>query len=137
MSSEGILSFSPTSKNECELCGKSFIHRQDLLRYQRTTHGEKTFKCHLCPNKTGRKDNLTSHQRVRTSNLVLNRKRKASETHLSPKRINLPKETQQHTNLKRKITHQEPVTPSIHPRIDHHQSHAVNESVFFFHPTMP
>ena len=48
MSSKGILSSSLTGKNECELRGKSFIHRQDLLRHQHTIHGEKTFKCHLC-----------------------------------------------------------------------------------------
>ena len=71
------------------------------------------------PNKTARKDNLTSHQRVCTSDLPLNRKRKASEAQLSCiKRINLPKETQQSTNLKQKITHEEPVTPSKHPRLE-------------------
>ena len=58
------------------------------------------------PNKTARKDYLTSHQRVRTSDLALNRKRKASEAQLSPERINLRKETQQPAKLKRKITHQ-------------------------------
>ena len=35
------------------------------------------------PNKTARKDNPTSHQRVRTSELALNRKQKASEAQLS------------------------------------------------------
>ena len=67
------------------------------------------------PNKTARKDNLISHQRVRTSELALNRKQKASEAQLSPKRINLPIETQHPTNLKWKVTHQELVTPSKHP----------------------
>ena len=70
------------------------------------------------PNKIVRKGNLISYQRVRTSDLALNRKKKASEAQLSPKRINLPKETQQPTNLKWKITHQESVTPSKHPRLE-------------------
>ena len=39
------------------------------------------------PNKTVRKDNPTSHQRVRTSELAHNRKQRASEAQLSPKRI--------------------------------------------------
>ena len=70
------------------------------------------------PNITTRKDNFTSHQRVRTSDLPLNRKWKASETQLSPKRINLSKATQQPTNLKWKIIHQESVMPSKHPRLE-------------------
>ena len=66
------------------------------------------------PNNTARKDNPTSHQTVCTSDQAINRKRKASKGQLSPKRINLPKETQQPTNLKQKITH----TPSKHPRLE-------------------
>ena len=58
------------------------------------------------PNKTARKGNPTSHRRVRTSELALNRKQKASEPQLSPKRINLPIETRYPTNLKWKIVHQ-------------------------------
>ena len=61
------------------------------------------------PKKTGRKDDPTTHQRVCTSDQAINRRQKASEAQQSPKRINLPKEIQQPTNLKRKITHQEPV----------------------------
>ena len=70
------------------------------------------------PKKTARKDNLTSHQRVRISELALNRKQKASEAQLSPERISLPIETQHPANLKWKITHQESVTPSKHARLE-------------------
>ena len=70
------------------------------------------------PNKTERKNNLTLHQSVRTSEQALNKKWKASEAQVSPKRINLSIETPHPTNLKRKITHQEPVTPSNHPRLE-------------------
>ena len=52
------------------------------------------------PSKNARKDNRTPPQRVRTSELALNRKQKASEAQLSPKKFNLPLETQHPTNLK-------------------------------------
>ena len=53
------------------------------------------------PTKNAIKDNPTPHQRVRTSELGLNRKQKASEAQLSPLRFNLLLETQHPTNLKK------------------------------------
>ena len=83
---------------------KSFAHQKDLLRHQHTIHGEKSFECYLCPYMTARKDKLLSYQKVHTkssSDQALNRKRKnKTETQLSSKKINLPKETQQPSNLK-------------------------------------
>ena len=116
MSSERILSFSLAGKNECELCEKSFTYRHDLLRDRRTIHGEKSFECPLCPYKTARKDKLVSHQKVHTktsSDQPLNRERK-NETKAPPS--SKPKETQHPSNLKRKISHQDPVTSSKYPR---------------------
>ena len=54
-----------------------------------------------------------SHQKTHTkssSDQALNRKRKASEAEaqLSPKKINVSKESQQPPSFKQKITHQEP-----------------------------
>ena len=93
------------------------MHSQDLLRHQRTIQREKRSNA-ISGQQDCKKDNLTSHQRVRTSDLALNKKRKSSEAQLSPKRINLLKETQEPSNLKWKITHQESVTPSKHPRLE-------------------
>ena len=116
MSSEGILSSSLAGKNECELCEKSFTYRKDLLRHQCTIHGEKLFECPLCPYKTARKDKLVSHQKVHTktsSDQALNGERK-NEIKAQPS--SKPKETQQSSNLKRKILHQDPVRSSKYPR---------------------
>ena len=113
MSSKGICSSSVTGKNECQLCEKSFTYRHDLLRHQRTNHGEKMFECPLCPYKTARKDKLVSHQKVHVSDQTLNRKPKAQ---FSSKKIILPNQAQQQSNLKRKISHQESVTPSKYSR---------------------
>ena len=80
------------------------------------------------PNKTARKDNPTSHERVRTSQVALNRKQKAFEAQLSPKRTNLPIATQHYTNyLKWKITHQELVIPSQHPRLENIIDRGIDE----------
>ena len=113
MSSEGIFSSSVIGKNECELCQKSFTYRHDLLRHHRTIHGEKKFECPLCLYKTVRKSKLVSHQKVHTSDQPLNRKPKAQ---FSSQKINLSNQTRQPSNLKRKISHQDPITPSKYPR---------------------
>ena len=93
-----------------------FTTDHDLLRHQRTVHGEKLLECPLCPYKTARKDMLISHQNVHTkssSDQTLNRERK-NETKIQPS--SKPKESQQPSNLKQKISHQDPVTPSKYPR---------------------
>ena len=116
MSSKEIFSSSLPGKNERELCEKTFTHQKDLLRHQRTIHGEKLFECPLCPYKTARKDNLILHQKVHTktsSDQFLNRERK-NETKIRPS--SEPKESQQPSNLKRKISHQDPVKPSKYSR---------------------
>ena len=116
MSSKGILSSSLAGKNKCQLCEKSFTYHHDLLRHQLTVHREKSFECPLCPYKTARKDKLASHQKVHTktcSDQALNREHKnETKAQLSSK----PKESQQPSNLKRKISHQDPVRPSKYPR---------------------
>ena len=83
MSSDTILSSSLTGKNECESCKKHYTLKVPL-RHQLTIHGEKNVQMSFFHNNmTARKGNLTSHQKVRTRKLTLNRKRKASEAQLS------------------------------------------------------
>ena len=116
MSSKEIFSSSLPGKNECDLCEKTFTHRKDLLRHQCTIHGEKSFECPLCPYKTVRKDKLVLHQKVHTktsSDQAINGEHKnETKTQLSSK----PKESQQSSNLKRKISHQDPVRASKYSR---------------------
>ena len=116
MSSEEIFSSSLPGKNECDLCEKSFTYRHHLLRHRRTIHGEKSFECPLCPYKTARKDNLIPHQKVHTkisSNQVTNVEPK-NETKIQPS--SEPKESQHPSNLKRKISHQDPIMHFKYPR---------------------
>ena len=82
MFSYTILLYSLTGKNECELCGKPYKSKV-LLRHQRTIQGREIYRMSSITNKTVRKDVLTSHQRVQTSELVLNRKQNAFQTHLT------------------------------------------------------
>ena len=79
------------------------------------------------PSKTARKYKLTSHQRACISELALNKNQKAPEAQLSPKRINLPIETQHPINFKWKITHQESVAPSKHPRLENITDPGIDE----------
>ena len=102
---------------------KSFAHKKDLLRHRSTIHGEKSFKCHLCPYKSARMDTLVSHQRTHTKtsfDQVFNGNLKASEaeTYLSRNKMNLPQETEpkELCNLTRKNSHQEKVSSLKHPQ---------------------
>ena len=94
--------------------GKLYTSK-DLLRHEHAIGGDKKVKCHLCPYLTARKDKPVSHQKTHTNSSSfqsLNRKRKASEAELqlSSKKISVSKESQQLSNLKQKITHQEPTS---------------------------
>ena len=82
MLSYTILSYSLTGKKECELCRKPCMLKH-LLRHQHTIQGGEIYQMSPITNMTVRKDVLTSHQRVHTSVLVLNRKQNAFQTHLT------------------------------------------------------
>ena len=79
---DAILSYSYTGKNERELCRKLYMSK-DPLRHQHTIQGRENVQMLSLSNKTARKDNLTSYQRLRTCELALNRKQNASEAQLS------------------------------------------------------
>ena len=70
------------------------------------------------PYRTARKDNLTSHKKVHTSDQTLNREcRNETKTQFSSKKFDLLKELpQQPFNLKQNISHQDPIAPSKYPR---------------------
>ena len=82
MFSYTILLSSLTGKKECELCRKSYRLKHPL-RHQHTIQGRENYQMSSMTNKTVRKDNLTSHQRVHTSELAVNRKQNAFQTHLT------------------------------------------------------
>ena len=53
------------------------------LTHQHTIQGGEIYQMSPITNMTVRKDVLTSHQRARTSVLILNRKQNAFQTHLT------------------------------------------------------
>ena len=94
---------------------RNIMHRKSLSDINILFMERKRSNVIFPNNMTARNGNLTSHQKVCTRELTLNRKRKASEAQLSTWRINLLIETQHPTNLKQKLTHQEPATPFSDP----------------------
>ena len=77
MFSYTILLYSLTGKNECELCKKPYMSKHPLIQ------GREIYRMSSHTNNIVRKDVLTSHQRVQSSELVLNRKQNAFQTHLT------------------------------------------------------
>ena len=82
MFSYTILLHSLAGKNECELFRKPYMSKHPL-RHQHTVQGRGNYQMSLMTNKIVRKDDLTSHQKVHTSELALNRKQNAFQTHLT------------------------------------------------------
>ena len=82
MLSYTILLYSLTGANECELCRKPCMSKHPLTHQDAIQDGE-IYQMSPITNMTVRKDVLTSHQRVHTSVLALNRKQNAFQTHLT------------------------------------------------------
>ena len=82
MLSDAILSYSLTGITNVSYA-ENFIHRKDLLRHLRTIQGRENVRMSSLPNNTVRKDHLTSHRRVHTTELALNGKQNTSEAQLS------------------------------------------------------
>ena len=105
MSSKEIF-FIFSSRQECELCKKSFTYHHDLLRHRRTIHGEKSFECNLCLYKTARKDMLYIEKYTPKLPLIkplTENVNDDNETKIQPS--SEPKETQQPSNHKRSSNH--------------------------------
>ena len=64
-------------KNECELCKKPYMWKHPLIQCR------EIYRMSSITNNTVGKDVLTSHQRVQSSELALNRKQNAFQTHLT------------------------------------------------------
>ena len=82
MFSYTILLYFLTGENECELCRKPCMSKHPLT-HQHTIQGGEIYQMSPITNMPVRKDVLTSHQRVHTSVLVLNRQQNAFQTHLT------------------------------------------------------
>uniref|UniRef100_A0A8D8XIA8 Zinc finger protein 27 n=1 Tax=Cacopsylla melanoneura TaxID=428564 RepID=A0A8D8XIA8_9HEMI len=54
--------------SQCELCGKSFIHRHHYHRHKKNIHGDGKPTCDICGKILGSKDNLVSHMNTHTGN---------------------------------------------------------------------
>lgn len=55
-----------TWENVCGTCGKSFFHKNDLIRHEKSHNVVKPFPCTLCEKSFSRKDKLKDHQSVHT-----------------------------------------------------------------------